>query len=76
MAAATCMVELPPALRIDDTPGVPGGGVRAQLRAEFGVEAAVASFGDAGNFVRLSHALYNTPRDFERLRDAVAALAR
>jgi selenocysteine lyase/cysteine desulfurase len=28
----------------------------------------------AGNFVRLSNALYNTPEDFERLRDAVAEL--
>ena len=28
----------------------------------------------AGNFVRLSNALYNTPGDFERLRDAVAEL--
>ena len=42
-----CMVELPPALAITDTPGVPGAGVRQQLRERFKIEAAVANFGAA-----------------------------
>ena len=42
-----CMVELPPALAIADTPGVPGAGVRQQLRERFKIEAAVANFGAA-----------------------------
>ena len=75
MAAATCMVELPPRLQINDIPGVPGAGARQQLRDRFSIEAAVANFGDKGNFVRLSHALYNTPADFTRLRDAINILA-
>ena len=41
------MVELPPALAITDTPGVPGAGVRQQLRERFKIEAAVANFGAA-----------------------------
>ena len=40
-----CMVELPPELAIADTPGVPGAGVRQQLRERFKIEAAVANFG-------------------------------
>ena len=40
-----CMVELPPSLAITDTPGVPGAGVRQQLRERFKIEAAVANFG-------------------------------
>ena len=42
-----CMVELPPSLAITDTPGVPGAGVRQQLRERFKIEAAVANFGAA-----------------------------
>ena len=37
---------------------------------------AVGGFGDAGGFLRLSHAIYNTDEEFARLRDAVAELAR
>ena len=39
------MVELPPSLAVTDTPGVPGAGVRQQLRERFKIEAAVANFG-------------------------------
>ena len=39
--SSMCMVELPPALEITDTPGVPGAGVRGQLRERYKIEAAV-----------------------------------
>ena len=74
VGSSMTMVELPPALEITDTPGVPGAGVRGQLRERYKIEAAVANFGPKGNFVRLSNALYNTREDYERLRDAVDEL--
>jgi len=66
------MVQLPHKLEVNDKPGEPGGGIRDILREKYGVEAAIGNFGkETGNFVRLSHAVYNAPSDFDRLRDAV-----
>ena len=71
------MVRLPCALDLSgDQPGQPSAGVRARLRHEFGIEAAVGGFGEHGGFLRLSHAVYNVDEDFERLRDAVSTMAR
>jgi selenocysteine lyase/cysteine desulfurase len=68
-------VRLPPWLDLSaDAPGQPSAGVRSALRQRFGIEAAVGGFGEHGGFVRLSHALYNTDDDYERLRDAVLEL--
>ena len=47
--------------------------VRSRLRDRFGVEAAVGGFPDGG-FLRLSHAVYTSDDDIERLRDAVLEL--
>ena len=66
--------QLPPRLVVADVPGMPTAGVRSTLRDRFGVEAALGNFGERGNFIRLSHAVYNAPADFERLRDAVLEL--
>ena len=74
MMASMGMVQLPPALVINDVPGVPGKGVRHALRERFKIEAAVANFGAKGNFVRVSHALYTTMNDYQRLVDAVDTL--
>mmetsp|Transcript_35999 Transcript_35999/g.70832 ORF Transcript_35999/g.70832 Transcript_35999/m.70832 type:complete len:428 (+) Transcript_35999:122-1405(+) len=69
------MVRLPPTLDLSrDAPGEPSTGVRTILRDRYGIEAAVGGFGDHGGFVRLSHAVYNTDEDFERLRDAISEL--
>lgn len=48
--------------------------VRSILRSRFDLEIAIGSFGENKNFVRLSHAVYNTPVEFTRLRDAVITL--
>ena len=75
-SASMGMVRLPKTLDLSaDRPGQPSAGVRARLRDDFGVEAAVGGFGAHGGFLRLSHAVYNTDEDFTRLRDAVSALA-
>lgn len=71
LVATQSMVRLPRDLRVDDIPGQPGRGVREQLRQQFQVEAAIGNFGDRGNFVRLSFAVYNTEEEIERLRNAV-----
>ena len=70
------MVRLPAGLDLSkDVPGQPVGpdSVRSRLRDRFGVEAAVGSFPDGG-FLRLSHAVYTSDDDLERLRDAVLEL--
>ena len=59
---------------MNDVPGMPSSGVRSALRDRYGIEAALGNFGDSGNFIRLSHAVYSTTADFERLRDAVLEL--
>jgi len=42
------------------------------LRERYCVEASIGNFGGStGSWVRLSYAVYNTPRDVARLRDAV-----
>ena len=69
--AGVAMVRLPDGLAVEDVPGVPGSGLRATLRDTYDIEAAIGNFGSAGNFVRLSHAVYNTENDYERLRDAI-----
>ena len=71
------MVRLPPTLDLsNDLPGQPSAGVRARLRDEYGIEAAVGGFGEHGGMLRLSHAVYNTTDELERLRDAVLEMAR
>ena len=40
------------------------------------MDRVAAALTAAGGFLRLSHAVYNTDEDFERLRDAVSELAR
>ena len=72
--ASMAMVQLPPKLIMNDIPGVPTSGVRSTLRDRYRVEAALGNFGERGNFIRLSHAIYNSKGDFERLRDAVLEL--
>ena len=70
------MVRLPADLDLSkDVPGQPVGpdSVRSRLRDRYGVEAAVGGFPDGG-FLRLSHAVYTSDDDIERLRDAVLAL--
>ena len=75
MAPAMGMVRLPSRLDLSrDQPGQPSEGVRATLRERYGIEAALGGFGDAGGFVRLSHAVYNTDEDYERLQHAVLEL--
>jgi len=78
LVATQAMVKLPPALRVDDKPGQPSQGVRATLRNEFNVEAAIGNFvqGDLGAYVRLSYAVYNTPDDIERLAHGVLSILR
>lgn len=72
LIATQAMVKLPVELRVDDVPGQPGQGVRAKLRDDFGVEAAIGNFqGEIGAYVRLSYAIYNTPSDIARLRDGI-----
>ena len=70
------MVRLPAGLDLSkDVPGQPVGpdSVRSRLRDRFGVEAAVGGFPEGG-FLRLSHAVYTSDDDLERLRDAVLEL--
>lgn len=71
------MVRLPAGLDLSrDIPGQPVGpdSVRSRLRDRFGVEAAVGLFPEGG-FLRLSHAVYTSDGDLERLRDGVLAIA-
>ena len=84
------MVQLPHALPVTDVAGVPGSGVRGVLRDRWDIEAAIGSFPvqtparaessspavevEMQGFVRLSHAVYNRPEEFELLRDAVLEL--
>jgi selenocysteine lyase/cysteine desulfurase len=76
-SAAMGMVPLPRTLDLsNDKPGQPSAGVRATLRDRYQVEAAVGGFGDLGGFLRLSHAVYTTDGDLDRLRDAVLDLTR
>lgn len=75
LVATQCMVRLPPELVVDDRPGEPSAGVRARLRDEFGVEAAIGQFGgELGAWVRLSYGVYNTEDDIARLRDGVLSI--
>ena len=70
------MVRLPAGLDLSaDMPGQPVGpdSVRSRLRDRYGVEAAVGGFPEGG-FLRLSHAVYTSDDDIERLRDAVLEL--
>ncbi|GAB5355749.1 hypothetical protein AAMO2058_000232200 [Amorphochlora amoebiformis] len=75
LVSSMAMVELPKSLHVQDIPGVPGDGVRGRLRREYGIEAAIGRF-ESGNYVRLSHAVYNKTEDYERLRDAILDLVR
>jgi len=74
------MLRLPETLDVSrDAPGQPAtpASLRARLRDEYGVEAAVGGFavdGGLWGFCRLSHAVYTTEEDVNRLRDAVLDL--
>eukprot|EP00977_Amphora_coffeiformis_P001437 scaffold291_cov168-Amphora_coffeaeformis.AAC.6 len=46
-------------------------GVRDRLREEYHIEAAVGNFGEKGNFLRLSFAVYNNQSEIERLAQAI-----
>ena len=71
------MVRLPRSLDLSaDVPGQPSAGVRATLRDRYGIEAAVGGFGEHGGFLRLSHSVYTSDEDVERLRDAISEMAR
>ena len=50
-------------------PGAPGGALAGELRSK-GIEASIGNFNNVG-YLRLSHAVYNTYSDYERLRDAL-----
>ena len=70
------MIKLPERLIVNDIPGMPTKGVRSTLRDEYNLEVAIGNFGsDIGNYIRLSHAIYNQEEEFERLRDAILELA-
>ena len=58
MNGAMCPVEVPHQLGGTD--------LQKRLREEFQVAVDVAALGERGCFIRLSHAVYNTTRDFER----------
>ena len=63
------MIKLPERLIVNDVPGMPTKGVRSTLRDEYNLEVAIGNFGsDIGNYIRLSHAIYNQEEEFERLR--------
>ena len=70
------MVRLPRSLDLSaDAPGQPSAGVRSRLRDHYSIEAAVGGFGAEGGFLRLSHSVYTTDEDIDRLRDAITELA-
>lgn len=71
LVATQAMVRLPPALHVTDRPGQVSRGVREILRQDYRIEAAVGNFGDRGNFLRLSWAVYNNMSEIERLAKAV-----
>jgi len=68
MSASMTMVKLPERLKVNDIPGMPSKGVRSTLREDYNLEVAIGNFGPAvGNYVRLSHAIYNQDEEYERL---------
>ena len=71
LVATQYMVQLPKTLIVNDLPGQPGAGVRSTLRDRYDIEAAIGNFGERGNFVRLSYAIYNTQAEIDRLAEAV-----
>ncbi len=71
LVATQYMVQLPEQLIVNDLPGQPGAGVRSTLRDQYDIEAAIGNFGERGNFVRLSYAIYNTQAEIDRLAEAV-----
>ena len=76
MSSSMTMIKLPERLIVNDVPGMPTKGVRSTLRDEYNLEVAIGNFGsDIGNYIRLSHAIYNQEEEFERLRDAILELA-
>jgi len=73
MSSSMTMVRLP--MDVTDRPGMPDVGTRRVLREKYQIEAAVGCFGDQGSWIRLSHAIYNTCEDYERLSCAVREIA-
>ena len=72
LIATQAMVRLPLNLRVEDVPGRPGIGIRAMLRNDYNVEAAIGNFGpELGSYVRLSYGIYNTQKDIEMLENGV-----
>jgi selenocysteine lyase/cysteine desulfurase len=75
LVATQAMVRLPVDLRVTDRPGQVSRGVRDQLRDDHGIEASVGNFGDKGNYLRLSWAVYTDMKEIERLAEAVLKIA-
>ena len=76
LSGSMTMVKLPESLVVDDEPGMPSKGVRSTLRETYNLEVAIGNFGrEVGNYIRLSHAIYNTHEEYERLRDAIIELS-
>ena len=76
LSGSMTMVKLPESLAVDDKPGMPSKGVRSTLRDAYNLEVAIGNFGkEVGNYIRLSHAIYNTQEEYERLRDAIFELS-
>jgi selenocysteine lyase/cysteine desulfurase len=71
LIATQAMIRLPTGFDVTDRPGQVSRGVRDRLRDEYQIEAAVGNFGDKGNYLRLSWAIYNNMQEIERLADAV-----
>ena len=71
LVATQAMVRLPPQLSVTDRPGQVSRGVRDRLREDYQIEASVGNFGDKGNYLRLSWAIYNDMREIERLGQAI-----
>jgi len=65
------MVRIPDEIPVDDAPGVPTKAMRSRLRYDYGLEVAVGNFGSAGNYIRLSHHVYNKNFEYTKLRDAI-----
>ena len=71
LVATQAMVRLPSQLLVTDRPGQVSRGVRDRLREDYHIEASVGNFGEKGNFLRLSFAVYNNMSEIEMLAQAV-----
>ena len=70
-ASGMVMVQLPHKyIEKCGRPGAPGGELQNELRSK-GIEVTVGNFHNHVGYLRLSHAVYNSYSDYERLRDAL-----